>query len=127
MNLSDLKTGMVVTHRDGVEGIVVRNVYLSPNSSKDVIILQDGAVMPLSFYKADLTHSILANFCIDKVEAVVRDSDIAEVLFPTLTRYEDGSETPKEREVLWERIVPRKMTLEEVEKLLGFKIEIVKS
>lgn len=109
MKKNDLKVGYVVKNREG-------NLYMVMEHAKDglIIIREDEKHWnQLCHFKDDLTNHCFAEL------------DIVEVYgFPDhwkdAMRITDGN-----RPLLWKREKAKKMTVEEVEKELGYKIEIV--
>lgn len=58
MKLGDLKTGQVVTFRNGMHGIVFRNAvnaYKEFPSGDNYILFENGGTINLKFYEDDLT------------------------------------------------------------------------
>jgi len=109
MTKSELKTGMIVTKRNGKKMYVYRNACTSLHSSCD--ILTDGNTWnDLSYYNEDLTYKNGADQDIVKVECVSTMVDLC---------------SHNRAETLWEREEAKKMTVAEVEAILGYKVEIV--
>lgn len=108
MTKSELKTGHVVTYRNGEK----RAVYKDTCYGADY--LTDGhTYRNLYNYKEDLTCSTDPMCDIVKVESTGRFVDIA--------RDPNGFSGI----VIWERPTPKKMTVSEIESILGYKIEII--
>lgn len=118
MTKSELKTGMIVTQRNGDK----KTVYLSCCSDWDAeprdVILRGGYYRSwdgLEHYREDLTHKSFKDFDIVKVELVEHPYDLAK---PT-----DEANVVK---TLWTRPEDtKKMTVAEIEAILGYKVEVV--
>lgn len=114
MTKSELKNGMGVVHRNGDIGFVIRDCHTNHHNTKDFIVYPSGGFNRLNEYDNNLN------------ECEYHDSewDIVKVLqFNTTT---DMLNVNVERAtVLWERKEKKSLTLEEVEKLLGYPVEIV--
>lgn len=119
MKLSDLKTGMHVILRDGNEYIVLKDTCLClfyDTYGKNIIKNLNGATYTsLDNYNEDFTNTdgfknldIVEVYTCDCVSAILKSA-----------KDEPDSFT----RIFEER--PTKMTLEEIEKELGYKIEIV--
>lgn len=113
MTLNDLKTGMVVTRRDGVELIVFRNCEIGGYIERDFIISVNGYNWDLlKHYNYDLTNNHgHTNLDIVKVE---------EATSPRGSMVNNCN-----RKVLWKETPAVKLTVAEIEARLGYKIEIV--
>lgn len=120
MKLSELKTGMHVILRDGNEYIVLKDTCLclfdTDTYGKNIIKKLNGATYTsLDNYNEDFTNTDgLKN--LDIVE--VYTCDCVSAIF----------KSAKDKPYSFTRIFeerPTKMTLEEIEKELGYKIEIV--
>lgn len=101
---ADLKDGMVVEYRDSDRGIILKNKIISFNSYSS-----------LENFKNNLEHTYLSDLNIDRVYK----SDSL-----TLRNYFDD----KYLTLIWERKEEepaKKMTVAEIEKELGYKVEIV--
>lgn len=119
MTKSELKTGMIVTRRDGNKLTVYRDCACSfaHHIHKDVIVDASGEVWhPLDYFTEDLLNNKgYPEYDIVKVEVVRHPHDFNK--FP---------HNAKISKVLWERPEPaKKMTVAEVEAILGYKVEIV--
>ena len=109
MRKRDLKTGMVVELRDGARMIVINrggkiNFYELENVYSGIV------------YSGNLYSNTLR--CHGS-----EDDDITKVF-----RYEEAEfmfNSSVIRHLLWERIEPKKMTFEDIEKALGYEIELV--
>lgn len=113
MTLDDLKTGMIVTRRNGTKMIVFKNTLKSYNKCNDFITDTRGHRWdPLCFYNQDLTNNTGSKeLDIVKVECPVGAYDLGKI---------DGGCI-----VLWEEHPAVKLTVAEIEARLGYKIEIV--
>ena len=100
---SDLKNNMVVTFKNGFRGLVVDN-----------IIIGNSFYCDLSDYNDDLTTK--DNFT---------SLDIIKVYNALFHRGFRSYLSDDNLELIWERQNPVKMTKEEIEKELGYSIEIV--
>lgn len=119
MTKSELKTGMIVTRRDGMKNTVYRDVVWSDCIGNDctkgvVVNVAYSSWNPLSGYNEDLTNKHASCFDIIKVEKPKHPFYLQK----------DPKECVK-TELLWEREESKKMTVEEIEEILGYKIEIV--
>lgn len=111
MKKSDLKTGMVVETRNGEKYLVM----LGPDCEGRELINFGSGFMPLSRYADSL---------------MIKTGDEG---FDIMKVYSVGGSIrcllrDKERmkfKLIWERDEPKEMTLEEIEKELGYKIKIV--
>ena len=109
MTKSELKTGMIVTYRNGKR----RKVFLNTCLGKDFVSGEDGW-MSLDFFNEDLTFNGTDTMDIVKVESLFLESDF--------TR-----ENPCDPKVIWRRPVPKKRyTYAQLKEILGEEFEIVK-
>ena len=120
MTKSELKTGMVVTYRDGREAMVFKDCADNnfPNIFKkeaSMLISEEATWLDLRFINEDLlyTSGCVNDLDIIMVECVRRPS--------LLWQHYD----PKNYTVIWERNPPKKMTVAEIEAILGYRVEIV--
>lgn len=127
MTLDDLKTGMIVTLRKGVQYAVMRNtaaekpehknvfVYTNFDQSK-VLSFYDGGCGFMTFdrYNSNLTHVYDSKWDIVKVEIPKHAYGFMDLTY----RVED-------RKVIWIEPTAVKLTVAEIENRLGYKIEIV--
>ena len=97
MTKSDLKNRMVVEVRNGKRYLVV-----------DYLLMCDSGFLLLSDYDEDLMHNGDKDFDIVKVFDYVSN-------FNNIKRCND---------VVWERQEPKKLTLKEIESILGYSVEI---
>ena len=123
MKKSELKTGMLVTLRNGCKGMVFRNIHTeyttNTNKAKDVIVsmCEDGQ---LSWENLDSYNDILLvrddefNWMdVVKVETVYHPYDLVKLF-----------ENKNIRSTIFNRD-KRKMTVKEIESILGYEIEVV--
>lgn len=119
MKKLDLRTGHIVTTREGNEYMVYLDIdtgYTDFND-KDVLVGAELNWNSLEYYNEDLTyHDEREEFDIVKVERGVHPYCL-----------QDISHGKAKREILWEREKePKEMTVAEIEKLLGYPVKIVK-
>ena len=113
MRLNDLKTGMIVTWRNRVEAVVLKNVACgSSDFIENVMVSRDGRTWTKFInYTDNLENRLMAEYDIVKVE---------------LPRYYFGSmDICSERKTIWEEKPVIKMTVSEIEEKLGYKIKII--
>lgn len=121
MTLDDLKTGMIVTLRNGYEYTVIRDRVADGLTDSDIMVRiddEDRGWMKVADYNMNLTYHT-----IDDDE---REWDIVKVergnhpfQFMNLNYRKDN------RVLLWEALKRVKLTIHEIENRLGYKIEIV--
>ena len=109
MKLDDLKTGMIVTTRNGDSHIVMRDFVdvgdiLAGISDNDNIT---NSYIELSYYKQDMKNNILSGL------------DIISVY----TSYLHCIDIPKK--LLWQREEYKEVTMKEIEEMFGCKVKIV--
>lgn len=122
MTKSDLKTGMIVTLRDGEEYVFIKDFVVGNNYcigfSKDgaFINTQKKSWVSLDAYKDNLITNEIYNkhFDIMKIEMANHVYSIVD------TSYDKDS-----RRLIYEREEPKQMTVAEIEAILGYKVEIV--
>jgi hypothetical protein len=118
MTKSELKTGMVVTRRDGMKLTVYRNCGCSFGHTIHNDVIVNGYSEnwhPLDNYTEDLLNNKgYPEYDIVKVELVHHPYDY--------NRYPFNAERVK---TLWERKDVKKMTVAEIESILGYKVEII--
>ena len=112
MEVQNLKSGMVVELRDGSRYVVMVNEggAIGINIKDDYTIVLSGSY-GIELYKKDLKHSF------NKMRDVVK---IGQIRMDNFTRMTNDF-TP-----IWERDEPKKMTVSEICKELGYEVEIVK-
>ena len=108
---SDLRTGMKVKLRDGCEYIVLLNMCHEWSDDTNILIetTEGHGWLSLDSYNDDLTNTVSNDY--DIIEVFKSDH-----LRPLITDF---------YEVEWTNIQTRKMTLEEIENALGYKVEII--
>ena len=117
----DLKTGMIVTFRNGTRCLVMRDISYPlrvhhEGCTNFLIGLDDSETWTyFDNYRDDLTNMFSKTFDVVKVERVEYPLDIL---------HREKCEL-HEAIVVWERIEPKKMTLAEIEEELGYSIELV--
>ena len=128
-NIDDLKSGMVVELKSGRLMMVTR-----VGSFTKILIDENGAWSYLSRWGSDLKRKSVYSDCrpstshcgyetiLPRSEDIVRVYGLVE---GTENYWSSLGISTKGRKVLWTRVVPKRMTLEEIEKSLGFPVEIV--
>lgn len=118
MTKSELKTGMIVTRRDGRKLTVYRDCVCSFEDAIHNDVFVNGTSKcwhSFDYFDEDLTNNHgYKEFDIMKVELAHHPYDF--------NRYPNNADVTK---VLWEREEVKKMTVAEVEAILGYKVEIV--
>ena len=120
MTKSELKNGMIVTTREGKEYLFLKDFVLNDTyimSSCDEGILVNGQIPSWNMmknYNDDLTNIQYNELDIVKVEIVNHPHDLMNIM-----------DEKWYRTLVWERKELRKMTVAEIEAILGYKIEIV--
>lgn len=114
MTKSELKTGMIVTYRDGKQRVVFKDTTMFECNKN---FITDGVNWSLlSTWEEDLTCSFFKEMDIMKVEVATS--------FVMMCR--NPVDIPSSyRKTIWERPTPKKMTVSEIESILGYKIEII--
>ena len=112
---NDLKVGYVVKLRDGGLEMVTMSGICGSNNSMLISIGTSGVW-------TDISRNIDDNLC---RKDNTRDYDIVEVYGYSQYAYCALKVSTENRELLWKREEAKKMTVEEIEKELGYKIEIV--
>jgi hypothetical protein len=109
MTKKDLRTGHIVTLRNGNKYKVFLNASIVFGTGDAIV--RDIGFMPLNNFDINLEHKADMNMDIVKVECVdayhLLDKPIGSV----------------EYETVWERT--KKMTVAEIEAILGYKVEII--
>lgn len=120
MKKYNIKNGMHVITKDGTEYVIISKVTALEQTGKhDTIMVQinDNGWMPLDNYDDDLHHK-----CED-------DFDIKAVYMPLYFAYVLSSVYDiflKDKFIkIWERPTAKKMTKADIEKELGYEIEVV--
>ena len=106
MTKSDLKTGHIVTYRNGNK----RKVLLNSCLGGDILVAQDGW-MPLNRFNEDLTNKDNHNFDIVKVEEPLLTCHLVQ---------EDPS-----TKTIWERKEKKQYTYAQLKEIIGEDFEIV--
>lgn len=106
MRLNELKTGMVVMFRD-------KGLYLVIKIDDEIFFTNETEWNPARVYREDMTNKDFSEFDIIKVYKGIKGS-IRQIL------------NVEENRLIWERKEKKKMTISEIEKKLGYEIEIVK-
>lgn len=101
----DLKSGMVVELRNGSKRLIIECV-------EGLICAEISNADFASQYNKDLTHSVHKHLDIQKVFD-----------YPTISL---NYMIDRNKKPIWERKVPKRMTITEIEKELGYPVEIVK-
>ena len=116
MTLNDLKTGMIVTNRKGEEMIVLRNVHTGRYMNCDYFVDLDKEEQDnMSHYTDDMkSKKGLSEYDIVKVEMAGCPTSSVHSKF---RKYD--------RTVIWTEPCAKKLTVSEIEKLLGYKVEII--
>lgn len=119
MTLDDLKTGMIVTLRNGREFTVIRKMANSWRESNDILVYSttkgDHGWLLFKDYGKDMRYMSGDNsWDIVKVETPVHPFGFMDVDY---RRYE--------RNLIWKEIPAVRLTRAEIEARLGYKIEIV--
>ena len=111
MKLDDLKTGMIVTLRDGSSHIVMRDFM----GQKDILAGVGGELESLSGGSNDLV-----NYNQNMEHNVSYHNDIIEV-------YETyGYEMDVKQELLWKRDEYKEVTMSDIEKKFRSKVKIIR-
>lgn len=112
MKKSDLKTGMVVETRNGEKYLVMLNT-----DYKDMELINfKGGYLSLYSYNSELIFTEQPFREFDIVKAYSVENSIRWLL---------SNKECMEFKLIWEREERKEMTLEEIEKELGYKIKIV--
>ena len=118
MTKSELKTGMIVTQRCGKKLTVYRDCACSFEHSIHKNVFVDASAEtwhPLDYYTEDLINNKgYHEYDIVKVELAHHPYDFNKYPFDA-----------KVDKVLWERDNTRKMTVAEIEMILGYGVEII--
>lgn len=115
MTKSELKTGMIVTLRNKMKMFVYRDCATTTPIEEGVFVNQyTSKCNYMTEYGEDLTHKVFSSLDIMKVEKVVH---------PFF--FQRNPNDILAAQVCWVREEARKMTKEEIEEILGYKIEIV--
>lgn len=118
MKKSDLRTGHIVTTRNGSEYVVYQGVEIRGTIEGKVLVgkKENKSWEPLDNYKEDLTHCFISDFDIVKVEEAY-----------SVFVLQDIDYMRDNRKTIWKREKePKEMTVAEIENLLGYPVKIVK-
>ena len=118
MTKSELKTGMVVTTREGHKYRVYRNIATEytniSDKENDVLVGSLADWHRLEYYNDNLTHKVYKEYDIMLVELVNHPYDFIKDL-----------DNVKITKTLWERQEVKELTVAEISKLLGYEVKIV--
>lgn len=110
--INDIKSGYVVKFRDGKLMMVMR-----AGDFEKILCDDEGDWIYMSRYSSSFKHPILKRCDIAEVYGLVEEG-----------HYEDAAFLDTDhRPLLWKRSEPVKMTVEEINKKLGYEVEIVAS
>lgn len=113
MTKSELKNGMVVTTRDMEKYMFYKDCVYKNEHTLSVFAREDGVWTNIDTYSDDLTFSDCKALDIMKVE-VLKHPRLA------WQKYNTNNYV-----TIWERKSPKKMTVAEIEAILGYKVEII--
>ena len=116
----ELETGMVVKLRSEKIYLVMRNCNYEDDYYGNDVLVNNNGWLNLKDYNDDMTFS----------ETSFNEFDIMEVyklanIMDSVSMGINNSEVTDEKHLIFKRPVPRKMTKEEIETILGYKVEIV--
>lgn len=116
MNKFSLKTGHIVTLRNGKTYMVFRNCMY--HDGKDVLVDKNNGWFNLDNFNEDMTFNE-RNLLIDNPKKwdIMK---VAKTAHPFDLVREYGNVI-----VIWERQEAKKITVSEIEKILGYKVEII--
>lgn len=117
MKKSDLKTGMRVKTRNGEIFLVIKDIDSQNCGHQDVAFVHNLGFMPGDSYDCELKCYKNKNYDIIEVFRLVDTSD-REFLTGNILKL-------GKRYLIWRRQEPKKMTVNEIEKELGYPVEIV--
>ena len=117
MTKSELKTGMIVVTRNGIQYMVFKDIKTSYTSSVDCMVAIDHELSweLLSTYKEDLTH--WRDKCWDIVEVIMVKHPY-NLLRPNQKNYTD-------RTTLWKSKEKKTYTYAQLREILGEEFEVV--
>ena len=125
MKLSDLKTGMIVTWRNGVECVVMIDCECNTSIFGSALVVNAVGChwMPLSDYGEDM--KIKSGYEDELDDA--SELDIVKVEVPCHPYSFFNLEYEKEkRKLLWKEETVKELTMAEIEEKFGCKVKIVK-
>lgn len=110
--INDIKSGYVAKFRDGKLMMAIR-----AGDFEKIVCDDEGSWMPISRYSSSLKHPTLKEHDIMEIYGLVEEGhyDLA------------GCLDTDHRPLLWKRSEPVKMTVEEINRKLGYEVEIVAS
>ena len=113
---ADLKTGMIIVNRKGVEYVVIKGMEHGFDSTKDAFMnISKHTWDGLDFYTNDLLNN-----------NDMPEMDIMEVyLAPHPYCIQDIDYERDKRKLLWKREEVKELTVDEISELLGYKIKVV--
>lgn len=120
MTKSELETGMIVTLRNGNEYVFFKDFavdddYCMKNDNEGIIVNgQLPSWARIKNYSNDLKHNTYQDLDIVKVEIPSHPYAFTNIPYDK-----------RDRKLMWERKEPKKMTVSEIEAILGYKVEIV--
>lgn len=121
MTKSDLRTGMIVTTRKGkeyvfVKGFIVDDEYTMKSCEDGILVNgQTPSWTKMTHYDDELKAGI-GYESLDIMKVEISNHPYAFTNIPY---------NKKHRKLVWERKEPKKMTVAEIEAILGYKIEVV--
>lgn len=132
MKKSDVKNGMHVITNENTEYVIISGVeaqgQINDNNTADIIMIQlDGdGWMPFDDYDDDLHYHDPEGDEYDEEDDIY---DIKAVYAPKYYAWTCASIVKYDDKFIkmWERPIAKKMTKAEIEKELGYEIEIIKS
>jgi translation initiation factor 2 beta subunit (eIF-2beta)/eIF-5 len=111
MKKSDLKTGYKVKTKNGINWVVIKDVETMMYGHQSLLLAKEGGFEIGDLYNDDLTFARNDEYSIVEVFENRNSSSIL---------------NPKEKgKLLFKRETPKEMTVEEIEKELGYKIKII--
>lgn len=110
MTKSELKTGHIVTTRCGNRYVVFIDTGVWGHKDNSFLVRKD-YFCTLSCFTETLEYLANSDYDIVKVEAPLFPADLCEIF------------QCKDKTTIWER--SKKMTVSEIEKILGYNVEIV--
>lgn len=114
MTKAELKSGMVLTLRNGKEYMVFKDCKTTNYSGDFYVNVESSEWGNLNNFNDDLTHNQYRHLDIMRIDVVG--------IITNLTNYANFKGNSY---CIWERKEKKSLTLEEVEKLLGYPVEIV--
>lgn len=111
MTKKDLRTGHIVTLRNGGQFMVFKNYHSQYNEPVDCIVSFHGTWTELKNYEEDLKNHCFHDLDIVKVSLISH---------PHNTFCDNRQLT-----TIWDREEPKQMTVAEIEAILGYKVEII--